>query len=40
MELDKETKTGEEDKPEHVDFLIFLVMIHIDLHFFYIFTKN
>ena len=36
----REPKTGEEDKPEHVDVLIFLVMIRIDLHFFDIFPRN
>ena len=36
----RELKIGEESKLEHVDVLIFLVMILIDLHFFDIFPKN
>ena len=39
-EKKREPKTGEEDKPEHVDVLIFLVMIRIDLHFFDIFSRH
>ena len=36
----REPKTGEESKLEYVDVLIFLIMIHIDLHFFDIFLRN
>ena len=36
----REPKTEEESKLEHVDVLIFLVMIRIDLHFFDIFPRN
>ena len=36
----REPKTGEENKLEHVDVLIFMVMIRIDLYFFYIFFQK
>ena len=36
----REPKTGEENKLEHVDVLIFLVMIHIDLYFSDIFSQK
>ena len=36
----REPKTRDENKPEHVEVLIFLVMICIDLHFSDIFPKN
>ena len=35
-----EPKTGEESKLEHVDVLIFLVMIRIDLHFMIFFPET
>ena len=36
----REPKTGEESKLEHVDVLIFLVMIRIDLNFFIFFSET
>ena len=35
-----EPKTGEENKLEHVEVLIFLVMLRIDLNFSDIFPRN
>ena len=36
----REPKTGEESKLEHVDVLIFLVMIRIDLHFLIFYSET
>ena len=36
----REPKTGDESKLEHVDVLIFLVMIRIDLHFLIFFSET